>query len=589
MKNTLFKALLLTAIVIIISGVTLVFASASDPQDVVIVDQVVLSVGKNEAERNIAWISDIEKAGEVRLVKATELVGGSFPSEYRSFAATASPCLNLVGKYTKAATLTGLLENTKYAYILVADGHSSEIFYFSTGSFSDYEFIFVGDPQVSSSKHGAAWQDTLQKVISNFNSEIIISAGDQVSTPDAEDHYSYFIVDALSSIALATCVGPAHDWTKDTTPSYSDHYNLPNLSDKYGVNNASANYWYTYNNTLFMHLNTSVGGNAAKNGEHEDFMKEAIAANPDVTWKIVVMHHSLYSTASHSDDSEVITYRNYLAPIFTSLDIDVVLSGHDHVYVRSKLMDGKKPSSDVVSNNTVVDPVGTLYLCASSSTGSKFYEKEFTIEEAQFENYDKRKSVIRFEVSDEKLVMKSYFLDDMTVFDSFTIEKVPHVCEPLLVEAALPTCLFPGKREYYECECGVLYEDEEGIVEIKDLSKWGKIPATGHNYSDATCTEPQICSGCEKQKGEPLGHDYKNECDASCNECGELREVEPHIDSNSDNLCDECSLKLTSEEQMPDEEQGTSLVIILVSAGASVVIVGALSTVLIIKKKRKNI
>ena len=513
---------------------------------------IVLGVGANETERNIAYFSTSSARGQIRIASVSDMAGGVFPNEYKTVYAKSRPSSNATDVYVKSATISGLSENTKYAYVIVENDIMSDVRYFETSGFGDFEFVFVGDPQISSEEHGIAWQGTLKTILSEFSgAELLISAGDQVVTPDDEQQYSYFIVDELASIALAPTVGPSHD---AYSLSFSDHFNLPNLSDKYGVNNAgqetSANYWYTYNNALFMHLNMS-DTSAATNGEHEAFMREAMAANPNVMWNIVVMHNSLYSTGMHGDpsydyfDGEIGKYRPALSPIFTELGIDVVLSGHDHVYVRSKLMNGIEVSGDTVVSNSVFDPEGTLYVCASSSTGSKFYQKQTNAidEFIAFENYEERKSAIKVKITGESLTLTSYFLDDMEVFDTFTIQKVPHVCAPEYVAGWDPTCILSGQKDYYICECGTAYEDAGATKTIFNLGSYMFIPALQHDYAAATCTAPKTCIRCGEPAttGKPLGHKYDAVCDAECNRCGELREAIEHRDGDNDGACDRCS------------------------------------------------
>lgn len=271
----------------------------------------------------------------------------------------------------------------------------------------------------------------------------MVSAGDQISTPDSEEHYDYFLVDELAGVTLAPTVGPGHD---GRSVAFSEHFNLPNLSTEYGVNETSADYWYTYNGVLFMHLNMSDAAGVT-NGEHKAFMQEAIAKNPNAHWRIAVIHNALYSAGNHSNpdysyfDGEIGKYRQYLPAIVTELGIDIVLSGHDHIYVRSKIMDGDTPTDDDISGGYVSEPSGTLHLAASSSTGSKFYSNQVGAPSyAAVINDEDRKSVIHFSVTGDTLSFKSYFLDDMSVFDSFSVYKAPHVHTPELVEASTPTC-----------------------------------------------------------------------------------------------------------------------------------------------------
>ena len=76
----------------------------------------------------------------------------------------------------------------------------------------------------------------------------------------------------------------------------------------------------------------------------------------------VVFHHSIFSTASHVDDGDIITRRNELPQVFKDLDIDVVLMGHDHVYTRTYMMDGTTPDTSKGVQSSVTNPTGFFIL-----------------------------------------------------------------------------------------------------------------------------------------------------------------------------------------------------------------------------------
>ena len=509
-------------------GIHSMSLSYMDPV-VIAAESVVLGVGADESCRTLSWISSTKEGVEARLAPKSTVKNGVFPTEYTAFSASTVKCTNLIGRYSNETTLEGLLPDTEYAYTLAAGGEVSKIYYFKTGKSGEFDFAFVGDPQLSSKKHGESWSDTVDKINNNFAPHFIASAGDNVNSPNSEDQYSYFITEALSRTPIAVTVGPSHD---SASVSFEDHFCLPNKSDKYGVNTTSANYWYTYNGTLFMHLNMSAT-KASFNGQHESFMKEAIAANPNAKWKIVIMHISLFSTSEHGNpdgkyfENELGRIRPALAPVFYDLDIDAVLSGHDHVYVRTKMMSGINVSEDLIRADAVYDPEGTLYLCASSSSGSKFYDKQIDADFVEYENYEKRKSAVKVTVKDESLTFTSYFLDTMTVFDSFTIYKEPHTCAPVRVEKVAPTCIAEGKEAYYLCKCGTAYTTSLADEIIADVEGYGIIPVTEHSFAEATCTEPQKCTtqGCIATLGEPLPHTYGRDTERKCSVCGFEREV----------------------------------------------------------------
>ncbi len=379
---------------------------------------LIMNVGADQSERNLTWYTQYDTEGEVRYAKSTD---GTLPLSYSTVKATAVKAAK-PGYYSYKTTMVGLEENSTYVYCLVVGDVVSECYTFNTYSMGDdFSFAFVTDPQVKQSSHAALWDDTLSKIKNSFDGvSIVVSAGDQTSDPALEDNFDWFISEHLSSLAISTTVGPPHD----NSLLYKDHYNLPNLSSKYGISTPSSDYFYTYNNVLFMHLNVE---NKDYDG-HVEFMENAISDNPDCIWRVVVLHYSFFSGGNHSVDGSVLAFRNAVAGKFSELDVDVVLSGHDHVYARSQMMiNGNTLSGDVVTNGSVTNPDGTLYICGTSSTGSGWYSIEHHDDDAYiaFSEDTNRKSVVIFTVSEGSLTLKSYFIDGSVPeeFDRFTINK----------------------------------------------------------------------------------------------------------------------------------------------------------------------
>ena len=74
--------------------------------------------------------------------------------------------------------------------------------------------------------------------------------------------------------------------------------------------------------------------------EHKQFMEQAIAANPNCTWRVVTLHQDIYGSAEHSNEPEITNLRYTLVPYFEANDVDVVLTGHDHAYSRTHILEG---------------------------------------------------------------------------------------------------------------------------------------------------------------------------------------------------------------------------------------------------------
>ena len=337
-----------------------------------------LSMGGDESQMNFTWYSALENAS--LLISDNEDM-----TDALTIAATSDTA---DGQYSCKAEVGDLKPGTTYYYQLENGGNKSGVYHFTTGGSGDFSFAFVGDPRIGASGNAdsdtTGWGKTLDliKTDDRFSDvSFLLSAGDQVDTHNNENQYDgYLDHDVLTGLPSATVIGN-HDSASDT---YSKHFNVTNESSQYGKTNAGGDSYFVYNKTLFLILNS----NNLSTAEHRQFMLDSISAveDQDIQWKIVVFHHSVYSVASHAVDKDILSRRDSLVPVFKELDIDAVLMGHDHVYVRSYMMNGLQPTTDASiyddeDYSSITDPTGILHVTANSASGSKFY----TIKDTPFE------------------------------------------------------------------------------------------------------------------------------------------------------------------------------------------------------------
>ncbi|MBE6810244.1 MAG: phosphohydrolase [Ruminococcaceae bacterium] len=479
---------------------------------------IALTMGEDETQRNITWYEPYKSASAS--VQYAVKNGDMFPTEYSTATATVTSSKDQGYNYCKA-TLTNLAPDTEYVYRLVNDSTVSKVYTFSTGANGDFNFIFLSDPQIganttagaanSTASHIAdanAWINTLNVASQKFpDAHFLISGGDQVNSGSSEEQYNYFFSPDLSSLAIAPVMG-----NHDASSNYNEHFNHANTTD-YGKYNGSAgcDYWYVYNNVLFMNINTMMQSTA----EHKAFMEEAMRKNPHVLWKVVVFHHSLYSIASHSVDADIINRRNELSPVFTELGIDVVLMGHDHTYTRSYIMNNLTPDTST-GGGSVTDPDGVLYITAHSATGSKFYNiVSPNATYAAVTNQEKVPAFSNIAVTPTSFKITTYQTTG-TLIDEFEIIKskantLEH--NPKYVEAKAPTCTEYGNIAYYSCDCNRYYEDANCTTEITDKSSvliapTGHLTATHYERVPANCLKDgnieywqcDACSACFKDE-----------------------------------------------------------------------------------------
>lgn len=412
------------------------FEGGEEPEDNVTQTDIAMNLGSNESEMNFTWYADTTTAGEVIVAKASELVNGVMPVDASRFRAVVSST-GKSGYSSNQTTVTDLESGTVYAYQLVNGDTYSAIHTFETAESGAFSFAYAGDPQIGASGNGttdaANWGKTLQLVEqdSTFSdASFLLSAGDQVNNNSSESEYDgYLNHNAFLGLPMVTTIGN-HD---TANVAYDRHFNAANESEL-GKTNAGGDSYFVYNNVLFMVLNT----NNTSTAEHKQFMEQAIQATKDqnINWKVVVYHHSIYSTASHTYDNDVTQFRNDLPPIFKALDIDVVLQGHDHIYTRTYMMDagnvaqGEQYLYDNGSENAptaVVNPDGILYVTANSASGSKYYGmRDEAFAWAAVKNQSNRRTISKVDVSDASLTITTYFADgdsitEDRILDQFTI------------------------------------------------------------------------------------------------------------------------------------------------------------------------
>ena len=452
------------------------------------IKDVSFEVGSNETQRNFNWLgtSASKSYVEVAAKPAGYKAGDAFPESAAKKVEATQAAAQRAGYQSNKATVTDLAAGT-YLYRVGNDEKWSDAVEFTVaaqGKDVPFNFLFAGDPQIgagngSVTDNQVGWSNTLSRALAQLGgANFMISAGDQINDRGNEAQYdAYYAPDALKSLASAVTVGN-HD---NESTRYTDYNNMPNVSTLGKVDNTGAgsgDYWYTYNGVLFMDLNS----NNTTTSEHKQFMEQAIAANPDATWKIVVFHHSTFSLANHYSDGDVIQRRNELPPVFSELGIDVVLMGHDHYFTRTYLMDGANPVVPEGHDISKGEPAPTeavnpqkgqvLYLTANSASGSKYYNMNGEITSKGLPGYvaaqdqSRRQSITNVSVSANQLTLDTYYTNNEQIekMDSFTIRRT-----------SAPTISLPGKDGALTVKVGAAFNPMDGVTAAdytgKDLTE----------------------------------------------------------------------------------------------------------------------
>lgn len=360
-------------------------------------DRVVLTPGATENDLNFGWYSETTGAPQVRMSTAQDM---SNATVFEGTAQTINKTNNFETyvQSNKVSANGFLTENTTYYYqYRVGTEAWSETYTYQTHSFTNFQAVLVGDPQIGASGSSgqntnddlniandtAEWNKTLETALGENgiakDASFILSAGDQIDYSSAdkynvrEQEYAGFLYPSvLRSTPLATTIGNHESQGDD----YQLHYNNPNDTGL-GTTTSGGDYYYSYGDTLFISLNS----NSRNVEEHRAALNEAVASHLDATWKVVLFHHDIYGSGAPHSDVDGANLRILFAPLMDEFDIDVCLTGHDHSYARTyQILDGKVVETEGVSEgaSSAYNPEGTLYIAAGSASGSKFYDLNVT-------------------------------------------------------------------------------------------------------------------------------------------------------------------------------------------------------------------
>ncbi len=420
------------------SATTAVAADAPEGAINTRISRIVLGIGSDATEANLAWQS---KTNETQFL---EYWPTADPTNITRVESPRGP-YNSAVFYPHEATMTGLEPDTEYAYRVGSDRRGySEQRTFTTGTDGDsWSFLAMADAQIGVdtkiAEQSAAWNKAVNTATGEHpDSAFIMHLGDQVEGWGApvKQLEEFTAPEKLQEYRLAVLKGNHETYTLDR--HFQDTYFLPNEVDD------TANYFFNYNNVLFIGLD----GNRASKADidvHAKFVNETIAAHgADADWVIVGIHHAPFSQGTHYTDKDVVELRNSLTPKLSEAGVDLVLSGHDHIYTRTHLMNGVDPvipagaskSGDIL----IPEDNEVLYVTSTTATGGKYYdfqdENGTTHPNVREENVTDlaHKSTARWrqdynpdytsiDVSSESLKLTTYNINTPYVVDQVTLLK----------------------------------------------------------------------------------------------------------------------------------------------------------------------
>jgi hypothetical protein len=243
-----------------------------------------------------------------------------------------------------AVKLDGLSAARTYSYVVHACGSVMGVRQFRTARAStstSLRFTAMGDFGT-----GGSLQASVLQRLGQLNSagelnagELILALGDNAYESGTEQELQDRLFKPMASLLRKVPLFPTlgnHEYVTSMGQPYLDNFYLP-------VNNPARTeryYSFDWGPVHFVALDSTcavLGSvDVCKLALQKTWLAQDLAATKQ-PWKVVFFHHPPWSSGAHGSQ---LTMRREFGPMFEQYGVDLVLTGHDHNYERSKMMKG---------------------------------------------------------------------------------------------------------------------------------------------------------------------------------------------------------------------------------------------------------
>jgi hypothetical protein len=299
-------------------------------------------------------------------------------------------------EYIYEARLTGLTGATSYNYQVDLGGSTVEgTFKTLAASPAESRFIFVSDSHGNASVLGG-----LAARFAAHNPAFILHGGDMTDAGNTYTNWGPGLFTPLGGVIDRIPFVPAHGNHEADGTVYHQLFAMPNNE-----------YWYSFDHgdVHVVVLNSTL----YRYGSLQPLIPQMLAwcqadlAASTAKWKVVVHHQPTFDLGWRGDTDQ--WGRNDFLPVYRAGGVDLILSGHAHVYARYKPI--YKTEAD--RNHPITQIVGSG---GGGGLSSALYATPHLAVQAQQYHY------MAFTVNGDQLSGQAIKADG-TVLDSFTITK----------------------------------------------------------------------------------------------------------------------------------------------------------------------
>jgi hypothetical protein len=269
---------------------------------------------------------ELDQASPVTLAVVREGDAGSRPTVFSSRASAGM-------QFVRA---TGLDASTRYAYTVRVRGAVLGEGHFTTapgrGSSSPIAFLVYGDDRSDPIAHAV-----VARAMAQVPCDFLVNTGDMVEDgSSAADWQSFFDVEAalLREHPIFVAIGNHELYGDQAGAGFARYFGL--------LDAAGAPHLYgttRLGQVRFFFLNATHDW---ESGEERDWLVRELSradAEEGLEWRIAVTHDGPWSSGPHGGNARL--NAAHIPELLAAHKVDLVLSGHDHIYVRGSAGDVK--------------------------------------------------------------------------------------------------------------------------------------------------------------------------------------------------------------------------------------------------------
>ncbi|MCP4604202.1 MAG: metallophosphoesterase family protein [Proteobacteria bacterium] len=238
--------------------------------------------------------------------------------------------------------LTGLSPERHYQYA-VRSYLEQETVTITGGSFQtaprvDEPFLVAvyGDSRSYPKNHEPVVTNILESIAKNPTRAIVLHTGDIVSLGSRHSRWGHQFFtptrDLIRNTPLYPCLGNHESSSPENKSTPQPYYKFFSLPAEESASTTEAWYSFEFGCTHITVLDTCQDFH--KDSAQYRWIKRDLESEKakSAAWRFVLFHHPPFSSGRHGGDPNV---QQHLVPLFESLGVDMVLSGHEHLYERS--------------------------------------------------------------------------------------------------------------------------------------------------------------------------------------------------------------------------------------------------------------